>query len=542
MQDVKRVLKRLLLYFLLLLLADIPIPYFSNPYLLTLCSCLILYYSHRVSKKGSLKMLINATVGMELLFILLRSIKYDSLKELDVLTRYFWYLFYVPVLIIPLLLFYTSLAVDQQAQPSVQKKWGWCAWITTIFIFLVLTNDFHQLVFHFQPNFVNWNDQYSYETMYYALTLWQYVLYILSAFFMIKKCRVMRSRKQSWVILIPFTLGIAMLLLLATGNMPMFNGDELFEFPDIILFMVTGVMECCMQLGLIPTNNYYGMLFQKSMIGAQIIDEKGNSVYKSMNAVDLSESQLFLSDGTRIENHTILHKMKLHGGYGLWQDDVAYLDSMNENLEKVKERLSKEAEINRLRNELKERQIMIDQRSHVYDTIAIRTQIQSKKIALLADEALQCSSIECIEKNRIKIVILGAYIKRYANLMLISADENFIEIGEFAMSISEVLRSIKLYGISVEMVNCAKGKVITELILIVFETIEELLEMNLEFLQGVSAYLRNDEKHILCRLTLEDLRVGLEKLEKVAYKGIQTKIVQEDQITYITFILEKVGD
>lgn len=54
----------------------------------------------------------------------------------------------------------------------------------------------------------------------------------------------------------------------------------------------------------------------------------------------------------------------------------------------AKDRLSEEAELIRLQNELAQKQAVIEQRTLVYDTIAKRTQKQSQRIAELADEAI----------------------------------------------------------------------------------------------------------------------------------------------------------
>ena len=40
-----------------------------------------------------------------------------------------------------------------------------------------------------------------------------------------------------------------------------------------------------------------------------------------------------------------MHKMKIQGGYGIWQVDLAELDRLNEELEEAKEGLSEETEL-----------------------------------------------------------------------------------------------------------------------------------------------------------------------------------------------------
>ena len=74
----------------------------SAIYLLTLCVCLILYYSHRVSRTGSLSVMMKSLSWLCLMLILLRGVKYSVFAEIGILARHVWYLYYVPMLLLPL--------------------------------------------------------------------------------------------------------------------------------------------------------------------------------------------------------------------------------------------------------------------------------------------------------------------------------------------------------------------------------------------------------------------------------------------------------
>ena len=100
-----------------------------------------------------------------------------------------------------------------------------------------------------------------------------------------------------------------------------------------------------MQLGLIPTNNGYGKLFNNLSISAQITDQNGTSVYASATSTPLTAEEFALKSGSRLKEHIVMHKMKIQGGYGIWQVDLAELDRLNEELEEAKEGLSEETEL-----------------------------------------------------------------------------------------------------------------------------------------------------------------------------------------------------
>ena len=552
MTVVKTTLGRLALYCLLLALNILPcasvIPdYFptrnlSTVYLLILSVCLIRYYSYRVSGTGGLPLMMKSLSWMAFLLLLLRGVKYSVFAGVDVLARHVWYLYYVPMLLLPLFLFYISLLILPEDDSRLPKKWLWTAILTAVFILLVLTNDLHQQVFRFKPGFADWDGDYSRGWMFYLITAWQYVLYPASVVILGFKCRVGSSKKNAWLTAIPFSLGIAMSVLLMTERMPKLNGSYIIEFPETLIFMAAGVLECCMQLGLIPTNKSYGKLFGIFSISAQITDRNGTPVYLSRSAVPLTPEQFSAPDGARIGAHTVLHKMQVPGGFSFWRDDLTELDRLNEELAESKEALKQEAELIRLKNELKERQIKIEQRTAVYDTIAKRTQRQSQAISALAKTARSSDDKALKERACGQITLLASYVKRYANLMLLSYDSKTIETGELGLSFSEVLRYLNFSGIPGELFNTAVGAVSAAAALAVFEAFGALLEANLSSLRGVFVNLSSAELPV-CKLTLENLQTALSDGESLGLSraGVRSETVREDDVAYISFTLPERG-
>ncbi len=553
MSDVKTTLKRIGIYYLLLAISIIlcanvipdqfPTRNVSTVYLLVLCVCLVLYYAHRVSPMGGISAMMKSLSWMALLLILLRGVKYSVFSQVGVLARHTWYLYYAPTLLLPLFLFYISLLVSSKDYRRISGGWYWTLALTAGFIALVLTNDLHQLVFRFQPGFENWDDDYTRTWLFYAVTVWQYALYLAAILILVVKCRISSAKKSAWLILIPFAGGIAMNALLATDTMPRINGAHIIEFPESLTFTAAVVLECCMQLGLIPTNTNYGKLFERYSIAAQITDQQGAAVYASQSAVPLTARQFAMPSGSRIGAHTVLHKMPLPGGFGFWQDDLTELDRLNEELAEAKEELQQEAELIRLRSKLKEKQTKLEQRTLVYDTIAKRTQRQSLELSRLAETARRSPDAAVKEQCRNRITLLGAYIKRFANLMLLSQERSEIEAGELGLSFSELLRYLNFYGIPGELISSADCGVPAEAVLALFETFETLLERNLSSLQGVFVNLSGQENAVV-KIGFEHLPEPLSPQEAEALLGfgVRSETQQEDDVTYICFTMPKGGE
>ncbi|MBO4694432.1 MAG: hypothetical protein J5656_00705 [Clostridia bacterium] len=547
MTEVKTSIKRMTIYYLLFAISIIPcavIPdifplrNLSAIYLLVLSFCLVLYYSHRVSPTGNISIMMKALSWMGLLMILLRGIKYGAVSEVDVLARHTWYLYYVPMLLLPLFLFYISLFISSKEKKLTYIIWHIVLALTIVFIVLVLTNDLHQQAFIFNENFANWDTDYTHGWLFYVVTAWQYIFYIAAVIILLIKCRVTSSKKNAWIILIPFTIGVVLNILLLTGTMPKINGTNIFEFPETLIFTAAIVLECCICLGLIPTNTKYKDLFNSFTITAQITDKKGTPIFSSNSAVPLTQKQFVLESGSRIGEHTILHKMVIPGGYGFWQEDMSELDRLNNELAEAKEGLSQEVELTLLRNELKEKQAKIEQRTMMYDTIAKHTQKQSQTISSLAEQARKSKDLKVKEDNRRRITLLGAYIKRYANLMLMSEEGDVIEVGELGLSFSEVLRYLNYCGIPGEFINNASGTISSNVALVVFETFETLLEDNYSTLKGVFINLSKKEK-VICKLSFENLTKGLseEMITSLKDTGVRYEATSEDEVTYLSLTI-----
>ena len=552
MKEVKTALSRMGIYYLLLAINIIPnanlIPdsfptrNVSAVYLLFLSVCLVLHYAHRVSPTGKLSAMVKALSWMGLLMILLRGVKYSAFSEVGVLARHTWYAYYIPMLLSPTFLFGAALLVSAKDDARIPKLWYGTLALTLVLIGLVLTNDFHQLVFRFRPGFEDWDHSYSRGLLFYFATVWQLLLYPASIIILTVKCRIGSAKRSAWILLIPFAIGIWLLALLFAGKMPL----HIIEFPEALIGTAAVVLEGCMQLGLIPTNTNYGKLFAACSLSAQITDQAGTVVYASPSAAKLTPEQFASPSGSRLDGHTVLQKMPLPGGFGFWQVDMTEQDRLNGELEESGEALKQEAELIRLRGEMKERQAKVEQRTQVYDAIAAHTRAQAQAISALAKTARLSEDAALKESSRNRIVFLGAYIKRYANLMLLSRESGSVSAGELGLSVSELLRYLSFCGIPGDLIRDAECDVPADAALAMFETLESLLEASLPSLRGVFVNLSGQER-LTFKITLEGIRDPDALLAADAWRnklrsnGVSAETQQEDNVIFICLTPVKGG-
>ena len=99
--------------------------------------------------------------------------------------------------------------------------------------------------------------------------------------------------------------------------------------------MYTGILESCIQCGLIQTNSGYRALFEAGSIGAQIADTDGHIRYASSNAPKLTEEMIRLAEKGAVmpDRRTLIRSSRIDGGYVLWQEDISDITALLEKLE-----------------------------------------------------------------------------------------------------------------------------------------------------------------------------------------------------------------
>ena len=203
--------------------------------------------------------------------------------------RHLWYLYYLPMLFIPLLGLLVALSLGK-AENFRLPKWTASLFIPSAALFLlVLTNDFHQMVFDFPEDAAVWENDYSYGVGYFLAVGWMILCALAALVTMLVKCRIPNSRR---VFLLPF---LPTLLALVYGifdalRLPWLKAIA-GDMTVVFCLLFAAVLECCIRCGLIQTNTGYGQLFETGTIGAQITDDAYQIRYASSNAMHLSPAR-----------------------------------------------------------------------------------------------------------------------------------------------------------------------------------------------------------------------------------------------------------
>ena len=200
-------------------------------------------------------------------------------------TRYLWYLYYLPMLFIPLLAVYVSISLGKPEGFRL-PEWSLLFYLPTLMcLLLVLTNDLHQWVFTF-PEGAVWSDsEYDYAAGYYIVFVWNVVCALTAFALMTVMSR--KSTREKYLPVIVLSASITYALIYASGVewMQLIAGD----LTAAQCLMFTDIFESCIRCGLIRVNTGYGTLFEAGTLGAQITDNDYTVRYTSANARPIAQ-------------------------------------------------------------------------------------------------------------------------------------------------------------------------------------------------------------------------------------------------------------
>ncbi len=492
---------------------------------------LLTYFAEHIIARDTRRCLVGVA-GLITLWIVLRGAKYIAFEESERLARHIWYLYYVPVLLIPTLSLLAAISVARRGRKSAAGAVDPALLSLlpgALLLALVLTNDAHQLVFRFHPGFAHWDSDYERGPLYVAVLVWTVLLLVGTVSILYFCCRVSASRRLVWVPMLPTAFGALYLSLYAPGLWPGVNGALFGELPEAVCFTVGGLWMSLLYIGLIPSNEGYGKLFEASSLAAQIADRDYRVIYRSASAARLSAEQLASEATVALSPDTRLHRKRVSGGYVYWQDDIAELNRVNEELAEVGERLAEEVELLRLENELKEARVQIDTKTRVYDEIAASVLPQSRKIAAL------CASAEgdpaLFPANAKLVCLLAAYIKRYANLSLLASEHSELAAEELYLAIAESLRYVRDMGLPAESALESEAAFPAKSVLAAYALFETLLEQAAPSMRAVHAAVRGNA----LKLTVEGAALTLPR-------GSGAALSEEDGVSYVSLGLGKAGE
>ena len=383
------------------------------------------------------------TAALMLLWLILRTLKYSVVTG-PAAGRYIWYLYYLPMLFLPLLGVYIALSMGKSEDYRLSREIGMLSIIPAVLFLLVITNDLHQQIFAFKSGVPGLpvSGTYSYRPLYFICLGWMVVCMAFSLVCLFRKSRIPSGEGKR---ITPFVLGCAMLLygILYLSGIPAVR----WWFGDMnVMFclLYAAIYESCIRCRMIPSNTGYVELFEASTLAACIADRSGRIVLRSRAAgKDMTCPQegqrIVRPDGMRISSAPI------SGGYAVWQDNVRQLAELRTRLNANKE------EMERNKKKLKDAYLVqkslheLTEKNRIYNELEAK---HSRQTAQMRQMLARCESAGPAERRSLlkKVLLLGTYIKRSANLYFLSSEYRWLPQQELRLTVDEAVRALTACG------------------------------------------------------------------------------------------------
>ena len=434
-------------------------------------------------------------------------------------TEILWYLYYIPLLMIPTFYYNCSSYLIN----SKNNKRRIVAIIISIILFLlVITNSLHNIVFKIKSNI---ND-YNHNIGYFIIVAWILCLIVVAIINLIKS-----SKNKGYKNIISISIIILIGLIytfLYIKNIPVIRKTNMSVIIGT-LFCVG--LEMMLDFNLIPNNFRYKKIFKNSNLPLEIISQDGKTRIATNHSINLKENIINDIKDNKVKNtykdNNIVKNVKvISGGYSIEEKDFSKINEYEKELKLIQQELIEQETILQ-----KQRKIATE----IYET-----KLKSEIIELLDEKIEQKRNLinELIKEMKItdidkmqNIKLLLNYCKRMSSLVISSYNKEKYDNKRLEIIINEMLIEAQALGINgvlkTNIFEISSGET-ANIYEIIFETIMKFRETNfILYIQVNNSYTEIkylfDSKHKNFKEEIEKLQ--LEKLLKIE------QIIDEDGTT-----------
>ena len=422
------------------------------------------------------------TAALMLLWLILRTLKYSVVTDLTA-GRYIWYLYYLPMLLLPLLWVYIALSMGKSEDYRLSRRSSILSIVPAVLFLLVITNDLHQQVFAFKSGVPGLpvSGTYSYRPLYFICLGWMVGCMAFSLVCLFRKIRIPSGERKR---ITPFVLGCATLLygILYLSGIPAVR----WWFGDMnVMFclLYAAIYESCIRCRMIPSNTGYVELFEATTLAACIADRSGRIVLRSCAA---GEDMTCPQEGRRIvrSDGMCISSAPISGGYAVWQDNVrpltelcAQLNANKVEMECNKKKLQDAYLVQRSLHELTEK-------NRIYNELEAK---HSRQTAQMRQMLARCENASPAERRSLlkKVLLLGTYIKRSANLYFLSSEYQWLPQQELRLTVDEAVRTLTACGTECGVIYRTTGPMRTSEVVRLFELLEAVVETTVDDLRSL---------------------------------------------------------
>ena len=397
-------------------------------------------------------------------------IKYEFIADRTFwLGRYIWYSYYVPMILIPLL---GVFIIDHMRKPERYRNPRWMnALYIPAFAILggIFTNDLHKLAFSFPDGIKQFDYTYGYGPIYFAAMAWFVLGGIYVVVMLLKKSRVPGSKRLQKMPAMIMGGAVVFWTLYCLG---IFRGCDLTVVDCLIISLL---LESAIQSGLIASNTNYKKMFNTSTVAAQIVNLDYQPCFASSSAISLTPDEIKQIGKQPVKkDNTILYAKPIKAGFVVWQDDVTEINKLTKQLQDAQEQLGRKNALLQAELKLKEQQAQLEEKNHLYNRITEEVAPRIEKIEALLEQA---KNPQLAESALVEMCVIGSYVKRRSNLLLLGEENPVVQAREIEYCIRESLDNLQLASVSVLLNTKCEGNIPLTCLIAAYDFYEGLVEM-----------------------------------------------------------------
>lgn len=484
---------------------------------------------------------LSAVAAFMVFWFLIRTVKFHFSPELlsPHLPRCLWYLYYLPMLFIPMLAVLVAVSLGRPEDAPLPKWTVWFSGFTALLLLLVLTNDLHQLIFRFPPDAPVWTDlDYGYGPGFVPVAGW----ILLSALIMLaeiwRKCRIPYSRRRIWQPVLPvFLLLIYTIVYYSQAPWLRFL---LGDMTAVFCLLYAATLELCIHCGLIPSNTHYREMFDASTVGVQITNENDQVFLSSAAARPVPEAlrKEAQNGPVMLEGGLRLCEAPIRGGHVLWQEDVSDLLSVLARLNETGEELQSYSVLLAEENRQKQRRCELQEQNRLFDAVQQQVSPAKARLAGLLRQLDAAENTETARRIHGRLALVGAYLKRRSNLVFLADQSGAVPARELLLCLNESLSSLRLAGAVCALKFDLEGSINSSAAGLLYDFFEAVVESAWEELPALNLVVSQSAAGLHMLLMLQSAA----DLSSVAGRFPSARLEQDEDVCYCRLTVKKEGE
>ena len=423
-------------------------------------------------------------------YLTVRTVKYEIFINNEDAVRVIRNFYFVFPLILTQLVFLTSLHVGKSEREGISKYWN-ILWIPTcVSALLILTNDYHELVFSIDPKVRGLN---MYGPVFYFVIIYIGLLALCTLVFtMMPSFKNRHLASVNLPIFIIFIWGLYTFLFMI-GWEPFEYIKIIFKSAEFNILMVLLFIESLVFMRLLPSNRGYESFLQLSSLNIGIVDLNKEMIFrpKKYKDIDLALVDKALKSPIFINEDTLLESANITGGTSFWFVDFTDFNNLKRKLLSMSEDMLNENELLKAHNALEKNMIKVEEAREIREHIQMKLKPQFDQLKYIL---MNLPEDEDLFEVKLKhACFLDVYIKRYSNLFLITKNKKILDLAELRLAFSESLDYLKLSDVNTNLDWNLSGRFDAKYCLDLYEIFQYALEFYMPEIETLNVSLfRND--------------------------------------------------